>query len=111
MTKGFYRYPWRVCLPAASPHRRAGKDRKLETSDTMIRRAMRDPVVRAQQAPAGKPTRRTRSCCSCTARPTGGNRVRSSDRGVSMMDLIAARGYDVYLVDVRGYGRSTRPPK
>jgi pimeloyl-ACP methyl ester carboxylesterase len=29
--------------------------------------------------------------------------------GVSMMDLIAMRGYDVYLVDVRGYGRSTRP--
>jgi pimeloyl-ACP methyl ester carboxylesterase len=29
--------------------------------------------------------------------------------GVSMMDLIAKRGYDVYLVDVRGYGRSTRP--
>jgi pimeloyl-ACP methyl ester carboxylesterase len=29
--------------------------------------------------------------------------------GVSMMDLIAARGYDVYLVDVRGYGHSTRP--
>src|ERR1700759_3771151 len=29
--------------------------------------------------------------------------------GVSMMDLIAERGYDVYLVDVRGYGRSTRP--
>ena len=31
--------------------------------------------------------------------------------GVSMMDLIAMRGYDVYLVDVRGYGRSTRPPR
>src|ERR1700709_500206 len=31
--------------------------------------------------------------------------------GVSMMDLMAARGYDVYLVDVRGYGRSTRPPE
>ena len=31
--------------------------------------------------------------------------------GVSMMDLFAARGYDVYLVDVRGYGRSTRPPQ
>jgi pimeloyl-ACP methyl ester carboxylesterase len=29
--------------------------------------------------------------------------------GVSMMDLIAGRGYDVWLVDVRGYGRSTRP--
>lgn len=32
-------------------------------------------------------------------------------QGVSMMDLIAARGYDVYLVDVRGYGGSTRPPE
>lgn len=31
--------------------------------------------------------------------------------GVSMMDMIAARGYDVYLVDVRGYGGSTRPPE
>jgi pimeloyl-ACP methyl ester carboxylesterase len=29
--------------------------------------------------------------------------------GVSMMDLIASRGYDVYLVDIRGYGGSTRP--
>src|SRR3569832_21018 len=31
--------------------------------------------------------------------------------GVSMMDLIASRGYDVYLVDVRGYGHSPRPPE
>src|ERR1700709_1242191 len=31
--------------------------------------------------------------------------------GAAMMDLIAARGYDVYLVDIRGYGRSTRPPE
>src|SRR3954471_24448986 len=31
--------------------------------------------------------------------------------GASMMELIAARGYDVYLVDIRGYGRSTRPPE
>ena len=29
--------------------------------------------------------------------------------GVSWMDYIAERGYDVYLMDVRGYGRSTRP--
>lgn len=29
--------------------------------------------------------------------------------GMSWMDYIAARGYDVYLMDVRGYGRSTRP--
>jgi pimeloyl-ACP methyl ester carboxylesterase len=31
--------------------------------------------------------------------------------GYSWMDYIARRGYDVYLVDVRGYGRSTRPPQ
>ncbi len=29
--------------------------------------------------------------------------------GISWMDYIALHGYDVYLVDVRGYGRSTRP--
>jgi pimeloyl-ACP methyl ester carboxylesterase len=29
--------------------------------------------------------------------------------GASMMDLLAARGWDVWLLDVRGYGRSTRP--
>jgi pimeloyl-ACP methyl ester carboxylesterase len=31
--------------------------------------------------------------------------------GLSWMDYIAARGYDVYLVDVRGYGKSSRPPE
>lgn len=31
--------------------------------------------------------------------------------GMSWMDYIASRGYDVYLVDLRGYGRSTRPPE
>jgi pimeloyl-ACP methyl ester carboxylesterase len=31
--------------------------------------------------------------------------------GVSMMDLFARSGFDVYLVDVRSYGRSTRPPE
>ncbi len=30
---------------------------------------------------------------------------------VSWMDYIAQHGYDVYLVDVRGYGKSTRPPE
>jgi pimeloyl-ACP methyl ester carboxylesterase len=29
--------------------------------------------------------------------------------GGSWMEHVARRGYDVYLVDVRGYGRSTRP--
>ena len=31
--------------------------------------------------------------------------------GVSWMDYIARQGYDVYLLDVRGYGGSTRPPQ
>jgi len=29
--------------------------------------------------------------------------------GSSWMDFIAAHGYDVYLFDIRGYGKSTRP--
>ncbi len=29
--------------------------------------------------------------------------------GLSWMDYIAQHGYDVYLLDVRGYGKSTRP--
>src|SRR6202167_5741612 len=31
--------------------------------------------------------------------------------GLSWMEYIASRGYDVYLVDVRGYGKSDRPPE
>jgi pimeloyl-ACP methyl ester carboxylesterase len=31
--------------------------------------------------------------------------------GMSWMEYIAARGYDVYLLDLRGYGKSTRPPE
>jgi pimeloyl-ACP methyl ester carboxylesterase len=31
--------------------------------------------------------------------------------GESWMDSIARHGYDVYSMDVRGYGRSTRPPE
>jgi len=31
--------------------------------------------------------------------------------GLSFMDHLAARGHDVWLVDVRGYGNSTRPPE
>src|SRR5687768_15064849 len=29
--------------------------------------------------------------------------------GGSWMDNVARKGYDAYLVDIRGYGRSTRP--
>jgi pimeloyl-ACP methyl ester carboxylesterase len=29
--------------------------------------------------------------------------------GLSWMDVMAQQGYDVYMVDIRGYGKSTRP--
>jgi pimeloyl-ACP methyl ester carboxylesterase len=31
--------------------------------------------------------------------------------GLSWMDYIAGRGFDVWSLDIRGYGRSTRPPE
>jgi pimeloyl-ACP methyl ester carboxylesterase len=31
--------------------------------------------------------------------------------GTSWMDHLASRGYDTYLVDIRGYGNSKRPPE
>ena len=31
--------------------------------------------------------------------------------GSSMMDQLAERGWDVWMLDVRGYSRSTRPPE
>jgi pimeloyl-ACP methyl ester carboxylesterase len=31
--------------------------------------------------------------------------------GQSWMEFIASAGYDVYCLDIRGYGRSTRPPQ
>ncbi|PZW42177.1 alpha-beta hydrolase superfamily lysophospholipase [Humitalea rosea] len=31
--------------------------------------------------------------------------------GLSWMDYMAGRGFDVWCVDLRGYGRSTRPPE
>ena len=31
--------------------------------------------------------------------------------GLSWMDFIAQRGYDVYLLNIRGYSRSTKPPE
>ncbi|WP_173977840.1 alpha/beta hydrolase [Magnetospirillum sp. UT-4] len=31
--------------------------------------------------------------------------------GTSWMDFLARRGYDVYALDIRGYGKSTRPPE
>ena len=31
--------------------------------------------------------------------------------GISWMDVLARQGFDVYMVNIRGYGKSTRPPE
>lgn len=41
--------------------------------------------------------------------PIGGSNRKGG--GESMMDMLAARGWDVWMLDVRGYSRSTRPPE
>ena len=49
-------------------------------------------------------------CCSFTGRHSPRKRLFDLPlEGLSWMDYIARHGWDVYLVDVRGYGRSTRP--
>src|ERR1039458_6349270 len=102
-----------VCL-VASAFAAAGaqaKGPKLESTDTMIPSG--DPGIQLfvrNKHPAGKETSADKILlfvhgATYPAETAFGLPI----EGVSMMDLIAARGYDVYLVDVRGYGRSTRP--
>ena len=84
---------------------------KLETTDTMI--ASGDPGIQLfvrNKHPAGKPTSPDKILLFVHGATYPAETAFDLPiEGVSMMDLIAARGYDVYLVDVRGYGRSTRP--
>jgi len=84
---------------------------KLETTDTMI--ASGDPGIQLfvrNKHPAGKPTSPDKILLFAHGATYPAETAFDLPiEGVSMMDLIAARGYDVYLVDVRGYGRSTRP--
>ena len=47
--------------------------------------------------------------CSCGA-PPAETAFDLKLGGFSWMDYIASHGYDVYLLDVRGYSKSTRPP-
>ena len=98
-----------VFLPGVSAQ---AKDPKLEMTDSMI--ASGDPGVELfvrNKHPAGK---HTFSADRIVLFVHGATYPAETAfdlpiEGSSMMDLIAARGYDVYLVDVRGYGRSTRP--
>ena len=49
-------------------------------------------------------------CALCAWRDLPGvHGIRFAARLIAWMDYIAARGYDVYLLDLRGYGKSTRP--
>src|ERR1700687_4972158 len=102
-----------ACLVAgffagASAH---AKEPKLETTDTMIPSG--DAGVQLfvrNKHPAGKQTSPDKILLFVHGATYPAETAFDLPiEGVSMMDLIAARGYDVYLVDVRGYGRSTRP--
>src|SRR5580693_9757223 len=87
------------------------KDLKLESTDTMIPSG--DPGVQLfvrNKHPSGKETSPDKILLFVHGATYPAETAFDLPiEGVSMMDLIAARGYDVYLVDVRGYGRSTRP--
>jgi len=90
------------------------KSAKLETTDTMIPSG--DPGVELfvrNKHPAGKQSFSGDKILLFVHGATypAETAFDLPIEGVSMMDLLAARGYDVYLVDVRGYGRSTRPPE
>jgi pimeloyl-ACP methyl ester carboxylesterase len=112
MTKGFLQISL-ACLLAGSLAGTGAlaKDRKLETSDTMIPSG--DAGIQLfvrNKHPAGKPTSPDKILLFVHGATYPAETAFDLPiEGVSMMDLIAARGYDVYLVDVRGYGRSTRP--
>lgn len=102
-----------ACLLAstfAGPGAQA-KSPKLEATDTMIPSG--DPGIQLfvrNKHPAGKETSPDKILLFVHGATYPAETAFDLPiEGVSMMDLIAARGYDVYLVDVRGYGRSTRP--
>lgn len=87
------------------------KSPKLKMTDTMIPSG--DPGIELfvrNKRPAGRPTSPDKILLFVHGATYPAETAFDLPiEGVSMMDLIAARGYDVYLVDVRGYGRSTRP--
>src|SRR6266700_2294786 len=86
---------------------------KLETTDTMIPSG--DAGIQLfvrNKHPAGKPTSPDKILLFVHGATYPSETAFDLPiEGVSMMDLIARRGYDVWLVDIRGYGRSTRPPE
>ncbi|WP_376096455.1 alpha/beta hydrolase [Roseomonas sp. CCTCC AB2023176] len=67
--------------------------------------------VRNKRPEAGRPGRPDRVvvCLHGSSYPSSTS-YDLSLAGVSWMDYIAGRGFDVWSVDLRGYGRSTRPP-
>jgi pimeloyl-ACP methyl ester carboxylesterase len=112
LARAFARVPHRHRNPDESP--RPGSSPKLETTDVMIPSG--DPGIQLfvrNKHPAGMknfPSDRILLFVHGATYPAE-TAFDLPIEGVSMMDLIAGRGFDVYLVDVRGYGHSTRPPE
>jgi pimeloyl-ACP methyl ester carboxylesterase len=108
----FFLLPLAGLLAATFPSAETGaKEPKLQTSDIMIPsgEAGVQLFVRNKH-PVGRETRPDKILLFVHGATYPAETAFDLPiEGVSMMDLIAARGYDVYLVDVRGYGRSTRP--
>src|SRR6266481_7029421 len=104
-----------ACL-VASTFASAGaqaKGPRLETTDTMI--PSRDAGIQLfvrNKHPAGKETSPDKTLLFIHgATYPAETSFDLPIEGVSMMDLFALSGFDVYLADVRSYGRSTRPPE
>ena len=111
--RGSYRCHWHVLPRHPRGRGRPGQGPELETTDTMIpsRDAGIELYVRKKHL-AGRDMSSDRILLFVHGATYPAETAFDLPiEGVSMMDLIAQRGYDVCLVDVRGYGRSTRPPE
>ncbi|MCW5626438.1 MAG: alpha/beta hydrolase [Burkholderiales bacterium] len=85
----------------------------LKTTDAMIASdtAGIDLFVRRKQADCGKPDPSRVLLYVHGATYPSETAFDLQLDGQSWMDFIAKQGWDVWLVDLRGYGRSTRPPE
>jgi hypothetical protein len=88
---------------------RADATRQRRHYGEIPRRGDRD--FRAQQAPGEHDARSAPNAPGlCPRRDLSGSTAFDLKLdGLSWMEYIASRGYDVYLLDLRGYGKSTRP--
>ena len=94
--------------PADPVRRSQGRGEVDRAGDRGADRA--DLRARARRRGHEESRRRIASCCSCTAparRPRSRSTCRTGD--YSWMAYLAKAGFDVFSMDMTGYGRSTRP--